>query len=311
MAVTVDIYVKDSAVVPQPIQSVVVGVFNPITFAPVAQALTDVTGKASFLLPGSASPGTQYEVRFFKLGVFFANPVAIAVLDPVTPPDSNIFDFSGVLTSPGVPTDPRVCRCYGRFVNYSNQPIPNATVRVFATQEAGFEQPLIVDGNLVASQTMYLKTDANGYLKVDLHRGGEYKLMYAGEEEVLWTINVPDQPYINFTDLLHPYPVSISYDPSVAPGNAVSVQVGVKVEVPFSALFSNYLTITHGLLEWLLFTNGDDTKLDLWAGNGFLEIQGKAVGVATVTGANRPELKPTRVPYYNTSVPTLTVTVTP
>lgn len=314
MAVAVDIFVKDDSAIPGVITGVVVGVFDSVTFAPVAQAVTDGTGKASFLLPGSALPGTVYEVRFFKLGVFFPNPVQIAVLDPVVPPASNIFDFSGTLvgTLP-VATDPRVCRCTGRFMNYSNRPIANTVFRVFADQsQPGFEVPLVVDGNLVASQAMDFKTDDDGYVTVDLLRGGQYRVMFPSQEEKIWCIDVPDRSSVNLIDLIFPYPVSLSWDPSVAPGDAVTVTVGQMLEVPFSVIFSNYLTISKGIQQWLTFTNSDDTKMSVAVSDsGMVIITGVAAGSAQVTGVNRSDLNPSRVPTYSTLVPPLTVTVSP
>lgn len=314
MAVPVDIYVKDDSALPAAIDGVVVLVLDPNTFALVAQGTTDVLGHASLVLPGSASPGTTYELRFYKMGVFFANPVLIQVLEPVVAPASNIFDASGTLvgTLP-VATDPRVCRCTGRFVNYSNQPLAGMTVRIFADQtQPGVEVPLIVDGNLVGSAGMAFQTDADGYLSVDLHRGGEYRIMYPGEEEKVWCFNVPDRSSVNLIDLIHPYPVSLAWDPTVAPANAVSVAVGQSIDVPFSALFSNYITISQGLIEWLTFTNGDNTLMDVVvSATGVATITGRSPGTAQVTGANLPSLLPSRVPYYNTLVPPLNVTVTP
>ena len=314
MAVPVDIYVKDDTVAPAAISGVIVAVLDPVTFAPLAQGTTDALGHASFVLPGSAMPGTLYELRFYKTGVFFSNPVRIQVLEPVTPPDTNIFNVAGTLVGAlPVATDPRVCRCTGRFVNYSNQPLRNMPVRIFANQtQAGVETPLIVDGNMVGTSGMSFTTDDDGYLSVDLHRTGEYRLMYPGQEEKVWCITVPDRSSVNLIDLIHPYPVSLSWDALVAPGNALTLAVGASVDVPYSALFSNYLTISQGLTQWLTFTNGDAAVMEVViSASGVATITGRSPGTAQVTGENLPNLLPSRVPYYSTQVPPLSVTVTP
>ena len=310
MAVAVGVYVKDDSLSAAPIDGVVVGVFDPVTFAAVAQGTTDVLGHASFLLPGSASPGTEYELRFFKLGVFFANPVRILVLDPGGP---NSFEMVGTVTSDlPVATDPRLCRCTGRFLNYSGRPIANMSVRIFADQsEPAMTVPQIVDGNLVASQSMTFTTDKDGYLSVDLYRTGEYKFMYPGEEDKIWCITVPDRSSVNLIELIHPWPVSLTWDPTVAPGNAITIQSGQAVDVPFTALFSNFVTISRGLQQWLKFTNGDYTVMDVTVGQGVATISAKSPGTAQLTGENLPNLLPSRVPYYNTQVPPLSVTVIP
>lgn len=314
MAVAVDIILQDDSVLPAAIQGAVVGVFDPVTFASVAQGTTDVNGKASFLLPGAISPGTLYEVRYFKTGVHFANPVQIQVLEPVSPPNTNIFNGTGTLVG-GLPpaVDPRVCRCTGRFVNYKNQPIPQMTVRIWHDQtESAIGVPTVVDGNLVAAQSMTFATDVNGYLSVDLFRTGEYKLMFPGEEETVHCIIVPDRESVNLIDLIYPYPVYLTWDPTAAPGNAVSVAVGATVVVPFTFTFSNYITVSKGIGQWATFTNGDNTLMEVTVSQaGEVSILGKSPGTAQVTGASLPNLLPSRVPYYNIQIPTLVVTVTP
>ena len=314
MTVAVDIFLMDDSTSPAPIAGAVVAVLNPSTFAEVAQATTDSLGRAAFFLPGTTTPGTLYEVRFFKLGVRFANPAAIRVLEPVVAPASNLFNYTGTLvgTLPDA-MDPRVCRCTGRFLNYQNQPLAYMTLRVFADQDgSGVATPTIVDGNLIAAQSMTFTTDSDGYLSIDLLRGGEYKLMFPGEEETLHTIYVPDRTSANLVELIYPYPVTLTWDQLVAPGNAITVGVGVTVTVTFTVLFSNYMTISKGMGQWLTFTNGDNTVMEVvMSEQGLATISGKSPGTAQLTGANQPNLLPSRVPYYNTLIPTLNVTVIP
>jgi hypothetical protein len=310
MAVPVDLYVKDDSLSPAPIQGAVVGVFDSSTSAPLAQGTTDSNGKASFLLPGTVG-GQSYEVRFFKIGVLFANPQSISVLEPVNPPQTNVFDFSGTLvgTLPAA-TDPRLCRCTGRFMTFSNQPVQNMLVRIHAKADSGFQAPLLVDGNLVAPDKMELHTDDNGYISVDLFRTGEYYVTFAGDEDNTWDIEVPNRSSVNFIDLIHPTPATLSWDSNDAPGNAVSVGVNESVEVHYSILFTNYETVSTDLLSWVTFNATDPSIATLYIGDGILTIEGRAVGVTTITGANQPDLVPYKLPDYATVIPPLTVTVT-
>lgn len=313
MAVAVDITLNDDSLLAAPIQGAVVGVFDPLTFAPVAQGTTDTNGKASFLLPGAVSPGTLYELRFFKLGVRFANPAQIQVLEPVVPPATNIFTYSGTIVgSLPAATDPRVCRCTGRFMTYQNTALANTAIRLWHDQTApSIGAPLIVDGNLVASQSMEFTTDQDGYISVDLLRGGQYRVVWPAHEETVFCITVPDRPSANLIELIYPWPVSLTWDPVAAPANSVSVQVGQSVTVPFTVLFSNFITESKGIGEWVQFTNGDNTLMEVTVGAGVATISGKLPGTAQVTGESLPNLLPSRVPYYNTLVPPLNVTVTP
>jgi hypothetical protein len=315
MAVAVDIVLMDTESTPQPIVGAVVGIFDPITGNPVAQATTDVTGTAAFLLTGSAGPaGTTYEVRFFKMGVFFANPAMIAVIDPLGPHQTNIFTYSGTIVgTQSVPLDPRTCRVTGRFLNFSNQPISGTTVRIQAETELPEKNPAFVDKNIISASEMIFQTDDDGYLTVDLLRTGVFRMIFAGQEDEAYRIYIPDAPLANFSDLIEPFPVSIAWDPTTAPGNAVSLNVGDTLSVPFTALFSDGETPPDGLSAWLQFVSSDTAlaviSIQEYATGVFIMALG--VGTATITGNNRPNLLPVRIPYYSTAVPPLSVTVNP
>src|SRR4051812_24515311 len=123
MATPVNIFIKDNTVSTLPIAGVIANVYNPSTLALIASATSDGSGRAAFSLPGSTSPGITYEVRFFKLGVIFANPKTIQVIEPVV--TNNDFDMAGTLLTLEVASDPRCCRCTGRFLDYSNRPLSN------------------------------------------------------------------------------------------------------------------------------------------------------------------------------------------
>lgn len=309
MAVVVNVIVSDTELVPQPIEGVVVQALDPITSALIAQATSDVHGNAAFLLPGAS-----YEVRLFKLGVLFQNPVAILVLEPApAPPLSNNFLVSGVLTNVLQPAiDPRLCKVQGRFMNLSNQPIRNATVRIMAKAETGGEQPKYVDDNVISASEMSFKTDRDGYLKIDLFRTGHFEIVFSGEDDMEWPFYVPDTPYALWGDLINPYPVSIEWDQTIAPGNAASMAVGGDLRIPFVPTFSNTQQPLSGMSQWLNFFSSDTTDMILGLQQFDMGVFLRAVGpgVVTITGANKPCLEPGRIPYYATVIPTLTITVT-
>lgn len=311
MAVTVDIFVKDDAPLPAPIQGAVVSVLNSITFVEVAQSTTDVNGKASFLLPGSASPGTTYEVRIFKLGVRFGNPVLIQVQDPLGVGVTNIFDVSGTLLTLPAATDPRRCRCTGRFFNFSNEPIPGAVFRVMAKAESGRQVPKVVDGNMISAEVMIFHTDDDGMVSMDLLRGGEYYITFSGDDDVIWNIVVPDRTSVNLVDLIHPKPVSLAWDSTDAPGNAVSVAVGQIAIVKYTITFSDYQTRTQGLDKLIQVTNSDGTLAEVGAGDGQVGIKGLSAGAVLVTVASKSPFVPSIIPEPAITAPALTVTITP
>jgi len=309
MSVAVDIFVKDDSVSPAPIAGVVVGVLDAVTLVPVAMATTDGAGRAAFLLPGAVTPGLAYEVRLFKLGVRFANPVAIQVVEPVV--TTNKFDMSGTLLALSAATDPRLCRCSGRFMSFSNTPIVGATLRFMAMAESGFQTPKIVDGNIISAESLATQTDADGFAVVDLLRTGRYYVTFSGEDDTTWNILVPDRASVNLIELIHPQPVLLKWDATAAPLNAVSVQVGATVLVPYTVVFSDFEELSTGLTQWIKFINSDDTKAAVGFSSGMLSVTGVAPGVVNVTTEMLPNLNPPRVPDYSITAPTLVVTVTP
>lgn len=309
MSVPVDIYLKDGTPSTLPISGVSVSVLDPTTFAVIATAVSDVTGRASFLLPGAPAPGTPYEVRFFKLGVVFANPQQIRVEEPAL--TTNKFDMSGTLLTLPAATDPRVCRCTGRFVSFDNRPIANAMVRLNAKSESGYQVPKIVDGNLVSAEAYTSKTDGSGFISIDLIRGAEYFITFAGEDDVVWCITVPDRSSANLIDLIHPAPVQLKWDSVLAPGNAVSVQVGETKSIPFTIVYSDYEETGIGAVKWVTFTNSDDAVMGVGYSDGTVSVTGVAAGIAQVTVEMLANLRPARVPDYSIAFTPLAVTVTP
>lgn len=322
MAVSVNIYVSDNELTPAPISGVVVAAFDPTTFTLMGQSTTDTNGQAVFLLPGDVAPGKSIEVRLFKLGVIFDNPMTIKVLEPVVPGTPNDFDIyaTGMPGNLPVATDPRCCRCTGQFVDLTNTPIPNLAVRVMAQAESGTQIPKVVDSRMVAAEAMPFTTDANGRVSIDLVRGGSFWVTFAGEDEKVWPILVPNRSSANLIDLIHPQPVTLYYDGTVAPGNSVTVAVGSRVIVPFGLLFSDWEIIGQGLGGWATVMNSDPSIAGVGITNspnptaelpGALAIDGLTPGVVTITATATQDHVPSRVPAYSIAAPTLIVTVTP
>jgi len=309
MSVPVDIFVKDSTPLTLPISGVAVSVLDPNTFAVIGTAVSGVDGRAAFLLPGAPAPGTPYETRFFKLGVLFVNPQQIRVEEPAL--TTNKFDMSGTLLTLPAATDPRVCRCTGRFVSFDNRPINNVMVRFNAKADSGYQVPKVVDGNLVSAEAYTSRTDASGFLTIDLIRGGEYFVTFAGEDDVVWCITVPDRSSANLIELIHPAPVQLKWDALLAPGNAISVQVGETKSIPFTIVYSNYKETGIGAVQWVSFTNSDDALMEVGYSDGTVSVTGIAVGVAQVTVEMLANRKPSRVPDYNIAFTPLAVTITP
>jgi hypothetical protein len=298
----VNVVVREDSPAQLPLAGVTVTVVVPTLYVVSGQATTDEDGIASFTLPA-----TSFELRFFKMGVVFKNPVLIA---PVEDGLVNEFDYFGTIVSSfGVPADPRLCRCVGRFLDYANQPVRNAMVRLATSMDLKEKQPKVVDGNFIMPASMEFRTDDDGYLKVDLLRGGGYWVAFAGEDDELWNFLVPDRPTANLTDLIHPYPVSLTWQ--LEDGVDLTVAKNASLQVPFSVAFSDYQTRSDELQELLQFLNSDDAIIDLaYQASGSVVITGRSPGTATVTPGLKPDLFPKRVPDYSLAAPILQVTVT-
>lgn len=341
MAVAVNVFVEDTEISPQPITGVVINVYDATTLAFITSGTSDSNGEASFLLPGSVTPGTNYELRFFKAGVIFQNPRTIAVLEPVSAPDSNDFDVSGTLTTLPVATDPRMCRCTGQFINYAGQPVRNSLVRIVAilgsggltkppdtplpppyiisplpappSVTTGFQVPKILDGKMVSVESMEFKTDTNGRVSMDLIRQGQYNVSFAGEEDHIWTICIPDRSSANLIELIHPEPKILTWDQTDAPGNAITVSIGETKLVHFSVLFSNHISYAKNLGHIIQFEHTDANTVDVsyMTGEGAVSIMGRTLGTTTILVSVLPEMTPARIPTYAISAVPLAVTVIP
>jgi hypothetical protein len=310
MAVPVNLYVNDSTPSAAPIAGVTVGVYDPSDMSQVTIGTSDTDGIVSLLLPGSVE-GTSYEVRFFKTGYVFSNPRLLIIYEPEDPVAPNGFGVVG--TQFGVfnaPLDPRVCRCVGRFLNYQNQPVANAMVRLTTDADLRKKTPKIVDGNAISSSSMEARTDQNGFVVLDLLRTGEYFITFSGEDDETWNFKVPDRPSANLFDLIHPYPISLTWGEGV---DTLSVALGATVLLPVSVLFSDFVSRSKDLHDIISFTPSDQIIADtMYIGHeGALSVVGKAPGQFTVAAGIVPDLYPRRVPDYSLSAQMLTVTITP
>jgi hypothetical protein len=310
----VEIFVRDDSPLTGSIQGATVELVDPTTFAHVATGVTGANGRSAFAVPGDYAPGKQYEVRIFKSGVIFPNPTSISVLDPVIPPVTNKFDVSGtILNSWGVPSDPKMCRCSGRFVNFSNVPLSRVLVIIYAQSDPLYKVPKTVNHGMIASQAMEFYTDKNGYIVVDLVRGSQYRVTFAGEDDMTWTIKVPDRPICDFIDLIHPQPVSLAWDPVVAPNNSVTLDVGDVMDVPCSITFSDYEVLNNCLTTVAKFTVGDGAIVEATVVEGMgVRLEGKAVGTTSVVvDETDAQIVPIQTPSYSIASTPLTVVVTP
>lgn len=314
MAVPVDIFVTDESVSPLPLQGVEVGIFNPSTHVLVGSATTDVLGKASYMLPGAVSPGTSYEVRFYKLGVNFHGLKTIQVLEPAasvnkfdhTGADSNVLPLSGSST---------LCRCTGVFTDARGLPMANKSVRFIARGNTIDRTPKVWDlpSKMVGTDLFEVMTDPNGRVSVNLIRNSHMLVSWGGDEDQVWCIHVPDRDSANLIDLIHPFPAVLDWDDSIASGNSVSVAVQNFVEVPVQLILTDFSVQVLELSKYVEFLNSDGTVVEASYADhrGVFVLTGRNAGTASITPVLREGLTPARWPIPAITLPILSVTVTP
>jgi hypothetical protein len=310
----VEIFLHDDSPLRNHIVGATVEIVDPTTSEHLATGISGVDGRSAMALPGNYAPGRPFEVRIFKSGVVFPNPTMISVVDPVVPPITNRFDVSGtILNSWGVPADQNLCRCSGRFVNFSNAPIAKVLVLIYAQADPVSKVPKTVNHHMISSQAMEFYTDKNGYIVVDLVRSSEYRVTFAGEDDITWSIKVPDRALCDFIDLIHPQPVSLAWDSVVAPNNTVTLDVGDILEVPCAITFSNYEVSSNCLSTAAQFSTADGAIVETTVVEGMgVRLVGKAAGTTSVSAtAANPPVAPVQVPAYSLNSTPLTIVVNP
>jgi hypothetical protein len=292
--------------------NVLVNVYNPVTLEFVAGAVTDNDGRAALLLDGVADPGTTYEARFYRPGVLFQGPKNIAVIEPLDVGQTNKFDVSGAdAFNLPLSNSSYTCRCTGLFVDIRGLPIRNAMVRFSAKSD--LQSPKVWNASMVASDSLEIRTDDNGMVSVDLLRTGEYDVTFYGESDLIWCIKIPNTCSVNLIDLIHPYPVALDWDDSVAAGDLLTVAVGEKKEVPFRLTFADFTFHKTDLKKWITLLNSDPAvmQLEVDYSSGKAYVTGLAEGTANVELEQVENVPPLRFPVYPILDPGLAVTVTP
>lgn len=266
----------------------------------LTEGLTDVNGELEVFLDGAADPGTSYAVHLRKDGVIFPDPVqAIAVLDPLVPPNTNTFDFAGTVYSPSVSLDANLCRVYGTFTDVSGNPAKNLRLEFkpcpnFPASGDGavrmssrllgtyYGNPTLLAGKIL-TRSVKVDTDANGFFQVDLPREGFFDVHVHGFEEpieITERIYVPDAASAAFTDLLFPYVTAVTYA-----SDPIAVSEGETVTVEFTLTLSNTQEISDvtEVQDLITFSSGDEDVAGVTlSSENEIEVQGIAAGSTTV-----------------------------
>lgn len=260
----VDIFVGD--VVGDPVEGVLVKVYDPTGSVFYAQATTDVLGRAAFLLET-----LTYTMRFYKFQAAFKQPQVVTVL---TAPAINQFDVVVELLVPPTATDPRLCRCSGYFRDLNGAPRPYLDIHIINAFS-----PLILDSSAVVASEVHIRTDEKGYAQIDLIRGAEYMArIEAIDGFQSRCIKVPDLAGTNLCNLLFPIVERITWD---VPG-PLSLAVGAEIVLTPTVYDSAGVPLLGTAQGDVQFSTSASAFMSVLVGATTVTVRGIAPGAAQV-----------------------------
>lgn len=272
----VDVFVEDQ--VGDPVEGVIVRVFNPAGTVAFAQQTTDADGKASFLLFTQ-----QYSMRFYKFHATFPQPQMFEV---ITAPTVNEFVVHAEIFIPPISNDARFCRCSGYFRNPDGSPQTYLDMHFYPEFA-----PILVDGAGVVPRTADIRTDESGYAQIDLIRGGCYRVTIEGMDNEDRHIRVPDLASSNLPDVLYAVVARVLLDP---PG-PYTLAVGAELEVT-PVVYDSAGALLEGTasadVDW---STSDNDIAGLSVGQTSITLRGVAAGTAELV-ATRHDLSIITIP---------------
>jgi hypothetical protein len=287
-----------------PLEGVVIRVYDSTGVTFVTEVMTDASGTVDTLLDDA----TTYWVRFFKIGYAFNSRLAIDVDSSAS---SNSFDVAGrdLAAHPGA-TDPNLCRVSGYVLNVVGAPVGGITMYFMRT-----EKPMIMGNSIIIPSKVYIRSDSDGYVEVELVRNGAYDFWVEGFDDVTYRVKVPDYTSADITDLVWPYVASIVFDPAavtlaVDESYTTSPTITLSNRVTMPYMLDGQETVTIGKYYVVQLSDASVATLNVNALTGVFTIVGRAAGTTTITFTPLVGSVPERQPMPPTELQTLTITVT-
>lgn len=283
----------------------------------VTQQLTSLVGAEAYAevtLDGD-DPPIEYTIRLRKTGTSFdgtlgddsKTPQEISIYSPasLSPTGTNYFQVQGQTYSTPAASDPRLCRCSGYFVDMRGRPMKNLEMHFIAVcwnEGQPPWSPLIVDGKGAISGKVYAKTDARGYMEIDLFRTGQYQVMVQGLETSYRMVKVPDSPSVNLVDLLFPVVTEVTFS-----SNPISLPLNDYVDLDVTVKTTDGQTLPLSGND-VIFASQDLGIVTVQIVEGKLRVMGIGVGTTTVT-ATRADTSTVTIPSQPVTYTPLSVTV--
>jgi len=210
---TVNVFVEDNQVIPQPIEDVTVRVFMMDDVTIVTEGLTDAAGQVSFTLD-DVNP--SYLLRYYKFGVAIPQPQQINLTGAAP------FDFETVgerFTHP-VATDPLMCRVSGYLRDQFGNAVDGRSITVRPVRDPAISG-LNPSTPIVGED--YVTTVDDGYVVFDVYKDGLYDVLAPGWIDEVLRCEVPaDRDWMDIADFLLPTAVLVEFSdtpPLVIPIN--------------------------------------------------------------------------------------------
>lgn len=278
---TVTVRVVSDDLVPVLVDGVVVRVYDATgTTLQTSGTTGDVTtGEVEFTLNGDATP-VEYQLRFYILGGSIKSPQLIQVYSPAVP--VNTFEIVATLFTRPTSPDPLLCRVSGNVVRPNGAPLNGCDLHFVHCQV-----PILSSDRIVLGERVAARTNAAGYVELDLIRGGKYLVTVQNYEDVPREIEVPDESSAALGDLLFPIPIQVTFDPpgpwslnvneELVLSPEVLLSSGVVIEGP--ATEDLEYVVTNGILASLTYTDTTITVRGNAAGTTTLQIRRRDTSV--------------------------------
>lgn len=279
---TVLVNVQDDQVVPQPVDGVVVRVFDSTGTTFITQGTSGPlpAGQVMFTLNGAGPVPITYQLRFYVNGGEIKSPQYIEVFSPpaLAPTGANNFLITASMFTLPQATNPRLCRASGYIWGPDGRPRRGVDIHFIPCF-----RPLVVDGYGVLGERVSTRSDADGYVSIDLFRDGLYTVTIESQENVLRGIYVPDRSSVNLFNLLFPIIVEITF----APVSPWTVTMGTPLTVTPTVKSTDFRTLTGTADADLIWTTDNPNIAAVTVQATTLILTGISAGTTTLRATRR------------------------
>lgn len=276
---TVRILVQDDQVVPEPVDDVVVRVYDAAGIVLITSGTTGAVepGIAEFTLDGDTVP-EEYQLRFFINGGSIVSPQQIAVYSPASlaPTSANNFEVNATMFVLPQASNPNLCRASGYVKGPNGQPRRGIDIHFIP-----LFSPLLVGDDTVLGERVAVRTDTTGFVSVDLYRNGKYEATVESHENIQRSIVVPDRASVNIGDLLFPVVELVEYS------DPLELNVGEALDVTVEVTASNYQVLTGTAGEDVCYSVDDPSVASIEVLSDRITIHGIATGTTTLRATRR------------------------